>query len=398
MAADTPRSRTPPSSEKRSHSLAQEPPRQRRPSWHLHPSIYVLAWICLSSAVILFNKYILHTLGFAFPILLTTWHLVFATIATQVLARTTHLLDGRHAVPMTISVMLRAILPIGIFFSMSLIFSNQAYLFLPVSFIQMLKATTPVAVLIVTWVMGLEAIDYNVLANVSLIVFGIMIATYGEVNFNPWGLFYQMGGIVFEATRLVMVQSLLSSAEFKMDPLVSLYYFAPVCAVINVAVFFLFEARYLTVEHILRVGPTTLLANAMVAFALNVSVVFLIGKTSSLIFTLCGIFKDILLVAGSVAIWGTSVSALQIFGYILALTGLMIHKIGTKVFREVLLRFKTEIYGPYVGNHTLLLRVFAGSVMLGTIVFLLGRLYIAPEAASTTNKEPLLGRTIALDK
>jgi hypothetical protein len=40
---------------------------------------------------------------------------------------------------MTGRVYLRAIVPIGIFFSLSLMFSNAAYLFLSVSFIQMLK-------------------------------------------------------------------------------------------------------------------------------------------------------------------------------------------------------------------------------------------------------------------
>jgi hypothetical protein len=40
---------------------------------------------------------------------------------------------------MTGKVYLRAICPIGLFFSLSLICSNKAYLFLSVSFIQMLK-------------------------------------------------------------------------------------------------------------------------------------------------------------------------------------------------------------------------------------------------------------------
>ena len=72
-------------------------------------------------------------------ILLTTWHLVFATIATRVLAHTTTLLDGRKNLNMTQGVYATAILPIGVFFSLSLIFSNKAYLYLSVSFIQMLK-------------------------------------------------------------------------------------------------------------------------------------------------------------------------------------------------------------------------------------------------------------------
>jgi hypothetical protein len=58
---------------------------------------------------------------------------------TQILARFTTILDSRKKVPMTGRVYLRAIVPIGIFFSMSLICGNQAYLYLSVAFIQMLK-------------------------------------------------------------------------------------------------------------------------------------------------------------------------------------------------------------------------------------------------------------------
>jgi hypothetical protein len=58
---------------------------------------------------------------------------------TQILARFTTVLDSRKKVPMTGRVYLRAIVPIGLFFSMSLICGNQAYLYLSVAFIQMLK-------------------------------------------------------------------------------------------------------------------------------------------------------------------------------------------------------------------------------------------------------------------
>jgi hypothetical protein len=66
-------------------------------------------------------------------------HMIFATFMTQVLAKTTTLLDGRKTVKMTGKVYLRAILPIGFFFSLSLICGNKAYLYLSVAFIQMLK-------------------------------------------------------------------------------------------------------------------------------------------------------------------------------------------------------------------------------------------------------------------
>lgn len=90
----------------------------------------------------------------------------------------------------------------------------------------------------------------------------------------------QVGGIIFEALRLVMVQRLLSSAEFKMDPLVSLYYYAPACAVTNGVVTLFTELPRMTMADIYGLGMGTLIANAMVAFLLNVSVVLLVSTPS----------------------------------------------------------------------------------------------------------------------
>ncbi|GIJ87880.1 hypothetical protein Asppvi_006793 [Aspergillus pseudoviridinutans] len=335
-----------------------EPP---KPTFH--PAVYVSVWIALSSSVILFNK---HILDYAqFPIILTTWHLAFATFMTQVLARTTTLLDGRKTVKMTGRVYLRAIVPIGLFFSLSLICGNVTYLYLSVAFIQMLKATTPVAVLIATWAMGMAPVNLKVLFNVAIIVVGVVIASFGEIKFVFIGFLFQIGGIVFEATRLVMVQRLLSSAEFKMDPLVSLYYFAPVCAVMNGVTALFVEVPNLTMGHIYNVGVWTLLANAVVAFLLNVSVVFLIGKTSSLVMTLCGVLKDILLVAASMMIWQTPVTGLQFFGYSIALIGLVYYKLGGDKLKEYAGQANRS-WAEYGANHPAQRK----SIIIGAVVLI----------------------------
>lgn len=146
-----------------------------------------------------------------------------------------------------------------------------------------MQATTPVAVLLATWGLGLEKPNMKILANVSSIVVGIMLASYGEVAFNMTGFIYQAFGIGFEATRLVMVQRLLSSAEYKMDPLVSLYYFAPVCAAMNFIIFLFTEAGTVTMDDVERVGFFILLLNALVAFGLNVAVVFLVSPLAAVV-------------------------------------------------------------------------------------------------------------------
>ncbi|KAK0379369.1 triose-phosphate transporter [Colletotrichum limetticola] len=305
----------------------------------LHPAFFIASWIFFSNLTILFNKWLLDTAGFskhllphydAPAVILTFWHLVFSTLATQVLARFTSLLDGRHKVKMTGRVYLRAIMPIGVLYSGSLVCSNLVYLYLSVSFIQMLKAAAPVAVLFTSWIWGVADPSMKTFYNILLIVGGVGLASFGEIEFSWIGFIFQMGGIIFEAIRLVMIQVLLKGDENaqKMDPLVSLYYYAPVCAVMNFFVAWFSEFGKFNVEDFNKVGFTMLLLNASVAFALNISSVFLIGKTSGLVMTLTGILKNILLIVVSVLIWHTSITALQFIGYAVALFGLVIYSTG----------------------------------------------------------------------
>lgn len=142
----------------------------------------------------------------------------------------------------------------------------------------------PVAVLVVGSCLGVDSADKRKFLNVSVIVVGVIIASFGEIKFNLTGFLFQVGGVVFEATRLVMVQKLLSSAEYKMDPLVSLYYFAPVCAIMNFCVAAVIELPRISMAEVYYVGLTTFLANATLAFALNVSVVFLVCSNANALF------------------------------------------------------------------------------------------------------------------
>lgn len=132
------------------------------------------------------------------------------------------------------------------------------------------------------WVLGIDPVDFKKLGNVSFIVIGVVLASFGEINFVMIGFIYQLGGIIFEAVRICMVQRLLNGAEFKMDPLVSLYYFAPVCAVMNLTVALLWEVPRISMTEVYTVGISTFFANACCAFLLNVSVVFLVGAVRML--------------------------------------------------------------------------------------------------------------------
>lgn len=213
---------------------------------------------------------------------------------------TTNLMDGLDRVPMTVSSVLetqadvqreiyvKSILPIAVLFSGSLILSNSAYLTLSVSFIQMLKAFTPVAIVITSAVFKIQALNTKLLAIVVLISTGCALAAYGEIDFSMVGFLFQTSAVVFESSRLVMIEVLLRG--LKMDPLVSLHYYAPICSIIN-ACFLPFTEGLAPFRELARIGPLILFTNAATAFGLNVAAVFLIGTAGGLVLTLAGVFK-----------------------------------------------------------------------------------------------------------
>lgn len=188
--------------------------------------IYIAIWILFSSCTILFNKWILGF--FPYPIFLTTWHMFFASVGTFTLKKTTNLLNSLDENPISNQVYFSNVVPIGVFFAASLIFSNKVYLYLSVSFIQMLKAATPIVVLLLSFVMNLEKPSAKLFAIIFLVSSGIAIASYGEIDFIFIGVLFQVLGIVVESIRLVLVQILLSNNGLKFDAICGLYLFAPV--------------------------------------------------------------------------------------------------------------------------------------------------------------------------
>ncbi|ORY32243.1 hypothetical protein BCR39DRAFT_523542 [Naematelia encephala] len=213
-------------SARKSIEISPNLPDDSKQSRKMSAAMIIPIWIALSSAVILYNKYLYSTLHFPYPVFITSYHLGCAAIGTRILRATTNLMDGLDTIHMTREIYLKSILPIGVLFSGSLILSNTAYLSLSVSFIQMLKAFTPVAILLISAIFKIQQLNQKLILIVILISTGCALAAYGELHFQMFGFLCQTAAVMFESSRLVMIQILLQG--FKMDPLCSLHYYAPV--------------------------------------------------------------------------------------------------------------------------------------------------------------------------
>lgn len=270
----------------------------------------------MSCSVILFNKHLYNGI-FAHPLTLTSIHMCFATAATSVMRAT-----GRLEVPrLTWSFWLKNILPIGLLYAGSLAFSNLAVMRLSVSFIQMVKALTPLMALGFSVARGIETPTRSLIAIVLLMCFGVTVASYGEIMFDTLGLTFQLVSITTEAARLVATQILVQSVIPTSNPLMSISLFAPPSFLFLLPVALYREPGALSSLLVPGVGMVVL-ANTLTAFTLNVAVVMLIERTSGLTLTLAGVIKDILIIVLSIWLFANPITVVQVVGYTLALYGL----------------------------------------------------------------------------
>ncbi|SCV72124.1 BQ2448_4818 [Microbotryum intermedium] len=329
------------------------------PAW-----LIVGGWICLSTAVILYNREIMMgSAQFKYPITLTSIHLLYQTIATRLLHKYTNLIAGvptsdytavsmnelesgskseessanatttapdarqlqtakDSAVFVPWSEYKRLIIPPAVMFSLSLVLSNWAYLYLTTAFIHMLKAVSPVAILLAAFAFGTKFFSLKLLLIVIVISFGVGIASYGEASFNMIGFMIQMTAIAIEATRVTLIQILLAGKD--MSPLKSLYLFAPICLAINASLILPVEG-FAALAAIPKLGFWVIFSNASLTMALNLSAIYLIG-ISSMVLSLSKVVKDVIMVGGSALLLGDNLTFLQAVGYTIATVGMLYYK------------------------------------------------------------------------
>ncbi|KAJ4958723.1 hypothetical protein NE237_025834 [Protea cynaroides] len=281
---------------------------------------YVAIWIFLSFTVIVYNKYILDKklYNWPFPISLTMIHMAFCSSLAFLLVR---VLKFVEPVSMSRDLFFSSVVPIGALYSLSLWFSNSAYIYLSVSFIQMLKALMPVAVYSIGVFFKKETFKTESMLNMLSISFGVAVAAYGEARFDTWGVILQLSAVAFEATRLVLIQILLTSKGVTLNPITSLYYVAPCCLVFLFVPWMLVEYPVLKETSSFHFDWVIFGTNSLCAFALNLAVFLLVGKTSALTMNVAGVVKDWLLIAFSWSVIRDTVTPINLIGYGLAFLG-----------------------------------------------------------------------------
>lgn len=281
-------------------------------------------YISLSSGVILYNKWVLSPkyFNFPFPITLTMIHMGFSGVVAFFVVRVFKVVAP---VKMNLKIYMTSVVPISVFFASSLWFGNTAYLHISVAFIQMLKALMPVATFLAAIICGTDKLRCDIFLNMVLISAGVIVSSYGEIQFNVVGTVFQVTGIIAEALRLVLTQVLIQKKGLTLNPITSLYYIAPCSFLFLFAPWYWLEQPRMEVSQI-QFNFWIFLSNAVCALALNFTVFLVIGRTGAVTIRVAGVLKDWILIALSTVIFPESViTFLNAMGYAIALCGVVIY-------------------------------------------------------------------------
>lgn len=281
-----------------------------------------MVWMVVSSALIFLNKHLMSTGGFHFPMALSGLGMAFSSIAAWFCCRVIKVVDAKKVV--TWRFYITKLMPIGLLMAATLHFGNLVYLHLTVSFIQILKAFTPVITMLALFIAGLETPTWSLGAAVGAIAIGTAFASMGEIRFSAAGVTYMMLSECFEAIRLVMTQVLLVGLKF--HPIEGLMYLAPACTfwlLIGVAAL---ELRHMLEESAFQLmveRPLVYLAAAAMGFGVNALAYIVIQIASSLTLKVLGTAKNAIVVWLGVAFLSDTVTRLQGGGYAMSLIGFM---------------------------------------------------------------------------
>ncbi|CAE7206022.1 unnamed protein product [Symbiodinium sp. CCMP2456] len=293
----------------------------------------LLFWILMSATMIIFNAALLQ--GFRHPVWLTFWHMSASTILILVLklarpdlVATGDEKEGRP--PLAMIEALKLGFPVAAAQCVGLIAGNTAVMYLSVSFCQMIKAWTPAMVYAVGCLVGTQKWSIPVAKTILTITVGLMITSVGEIKFDWYGFLMQVTALFSEGLRINLLEILLKSAGYKLNPLSSILIFAPIASAILLVIGVVTDLDGISFEVMHQLGELVMVANALVAFFLNIAIYIAIQLASGLIYALAGVVKDISIIMGSVVVMGSTVNVLQVVGYSIAITGIQCYGVVSK--------------------------------------------------------------------
>ncbi|GAX82237.1 hypothetical protein CEUSTIGMA_g9665.t1 [Chlamydomonas eustigma] len=294
-------------------------------------------WMFFSSSLIILNKNLYKNLDFQRPFFVTGMGQLFSFLGGLSLV-------GMGVLPLRpvpkLSFCVTRLLPIVLSSTATMFFGNTTYLYLSLSFIQILKAFTPALTLLLCVIVGLERMHWPLVLSIALITFGTanaVIEERGAPSFKALGLFSFLASSLTEASRVVGAEVLLGAQRFNSAE--ALVYIGGPTAVFLLLGAVVWEGMGPTSDGwaVIAQTPSAFLAAFTMSFLVNLSCYFAIQYTSSLTFKVAGCVKNIGVVWYGIVAHKEHVTLVQMAGYAVSIIGFAIYsklKMSVKALSE----------------------------------------------------------------
>ncbi|XP_065828817.1 solute carrier family 35 member E3-like [Oscarella lobularis] len=218
------------------------------------------------------------------------------------------------------------VLPLSLTFCGFVVFTNLSLQNNTVGTYQLAKVlTTPCIVLIHVYFYG-RRYSTKVKLTIIPIFIGAFLNSYYDVMFNMRGTIY--AGIGVLVTSLYQIWVGTKQEELDVNSMQLLYYQAPMSALLLVGVIVFVEPVFAQGGVFGSWSISALLAvclSGIIAFSVNLSIFFIIGKTSPVTYNMIGHLKFCITLLGGYLIFEDSLSVNQLLGIALTLSGIILY-------------------------------------------------------------------------
>ncbi|EFN88536.1 solute carrier family 35 member E3 [Harpegnathos saltator] len=278
-------------------------------------TFYLLLNIIFSIAIVLLNKWLYVNTGFP-NITLSMIHFIMTFIGL--------IICEKLNVFCIKNLDIKEMILIAMTFCGFVVLTNLSLAHNTVGTYQVAKMLTTPCVIVMQMIFYRKQFSIPVKLTLIPITLGVIINFYYDIQFNIIGTVYATLGVFVTSLYQVMVNR--KQREFRMDPMQLLFYQAPLSAVMLFVVVPILEPVRQTFAHnwsLLDIIMVVL--SGVVAFFVNLTSYWIIGKTSPLTYNMVGHSKFCLLLLGGALLFRETLAINQLIGITLTLIGIILY-------------------------------------------------------------------------
>eukprot|EP00741_Cyanophora_paradoxa_P010454 tig00000037_g10109.t1 len=275
--------------------------------------------VASSISIVFVNKWVYTTYNFNYPTTLTLIHFLVTFLGLQACA-----MLGVFTVK---KLRLAQVLPLAISFSGFVVLTNISLRYNSVGFYQIAKVMTTPVIMVIQFLWYSTSSDTKTRLSLLPICLGVSIATVTDFQLNLKGTMYAAVAVVVTSFYQIWVGT--KQKELQVSSMQLLYYQAPLAAGILLIVIPLFDDVGFgdkSLPHWYRTAASwdafvIILLSGFIAFAVNLSIFLVIGKTSPVTYNVLGHFKLTMIIFGGFVFFGAPLDSRNLLGICLTLSG-----------------------------------------------------------------------------